>query len=150
MKYKIYNVLNKLKEIALSGMTEVYIGSVYDVDDISVSYPLLIIDQEVNENQYKDGVIYLNLDLYFVDIYNEFNNRDLNKYKRQLQSDMLNISIDYIDYLVENEDYNLSDTDLKSFRFFSEKWTDDVAGVKVSIKMEVPNDSGTCENIFNI
>jgi len=83
---------------------------------------------------------------------NEKQKEDLDNYLIQLQNDMTRIGLDYINFLSENDDYNfrIMKANNPSFQHFKEKWTDEVAGVKFDITIQIPDDGNYCKNVFNI
>lgn len=150
MEYNYSYVLNKLKEIANKVVNEVYIGDAYEVEDVARKYPLMVIDPHIKEHNYMNGLLRMNIDLYLVDITKDDLSDEL-----IIISSMTTILLDYINYLRDKDEtygfYIKKDYgDQITFRSFTEKWTDQVAGVKGNISIEIKNDGNNCKNIFEI
>jgi len=142
-------VLDKLAEIALSGTSESIVDSVYEVASVARSYPLTIIDPLYKNHTYQNGMLNLNVDLYFVDLTYQDRLNELD-----VISDMVSTAIPYVNYLRDQEDtlgfYFRKDIgSVINFETFHMKWVDFVAGVKLTLNISIPDNGDLCKNIFN-
>jgi hypothetical protein len=148
MEKSYYQVLTKMKEIALSGTNECYIGDAWEVEAVSRKYPLMVLDPNLKNHSYQNGVVKLNVDIYIVDLVLDDESNELN-----ILSDMTSILLQYLNYIRDNlsdfgfywkKDYG----DIVNFQTFTEKWDDSVAGVMVNIDISIPDDGNLCKTYF--
>ena len=150
MKKTYYGVLTKMAEIALSGTSASIIDNVLNVAEKARKYPLTIIDPLFKNHTYHNGVLKLRVDLYFVDLTYQDRSNELD-----VISDMVTTAISYINYLRDKEDdfefylRKITGTSI-SFQTFSMKWADFVAGVKVEVIIDIPDDGNLCKIIYGI
>jgi len=143
-----YQVLTKMSEIALSGVSECFIGDVWEVEAVARKYPLLVIDPHLKNHTYQNGLFKLRLDLYMVDLVLDDESNEL-----EVLSNMTGYMIQYLNYLRDHlEDYGFYfRKDLNTvinLQTFTEKWDDSVSGVKAEIDIMVPDDGNLCKNIW--
>lgn len=148
MKKSIYQVLSKMSEISLSGMSECFIGDVWEVESVARKYPLLVIDPHLKNHTYQNGLFKLKLDLYMVDLVLADQSNEL-----EIVSDMAGYMVQYLNYLRDHDDefgfYWRKDlTDSITIQSFTEKWADSVSGVKASIDISIPADGSLCKSIW--
>jgi len=143
MNKTIYKILNEIKVIGEKGMNEVFIGDVWEVDDSSHKYPLMIIDTNNKSHNYKNGYILLKADFYFVDLVKEDKSNELNTI-----SDMVEKMKQFTNVLKNIEEEYRILFDSVDFQTFTDKWNDVVSGVKVSFNIQIDDYYG-CKNIFN-
>jgi len=142
-------VLDKMKEIALSGTSESVVDNVIEVSNKSRKYPLTIIDPLFKNHTYQNGLLRLRIDLYFVDLVYQDRSNELD-----VISDMVSTAIPYVNYLRDKEDelgfYFRKDTGNQiTFQTFSMEWADFVAGVKIELSIDIPDNGDLCKNLFN-
>jgi hypothetical protein len=142
---KTYNqVVEYLEEVGNKGMNEVFTGSIWDVDKTKRNYPLLVIDPFPIPDNYTSGLYTLNVDLWFMDLIYDDNSNE-----QEVISDMILTCIDYINILrLRNNEYIRIRKDNINISKFTEKFDDIVSGVKVSVKVDIPDGGNRCKNIF--
>jgi hypothetical protein len=143
-----YKVLSELKKIGEKVLSEVDICSVWSADETPRKYPFLVIDADIKQHIYKQGVTKLNIVLYFVDKVKVDNSNELD-----VKSDMVEIMKHYVDYVSdvnESEGFYLNKGQGEDLGFltFADKWNDLVAGVRVDIQILIPDGGKGCENMF--
>jgi len=143
-------VLEKMATIALSGVSESVVESVYEVATTARKYPLCIIDPLYKNHTYQNGMLNLNIDLYFVDLTYQDRSNELDTI-----SDMVETGIPFVNYLRDKEDefgfYFRKDTGtIINFESFHMKWADYVAGIKIVLNISIPDDGNMCKTIYGI
>lgn len=149
MDKSYYGVLSKMAEVALSGTNESTIENVLEVSAEARKYPLTVIDPLFKNHTYQGGLFRLRVDLYFVDLVYQDRSNELD-----VINDMVSTAIPYVNYLREHEDdfgfYFRKETGNQiTFQTFSMKWADFVAGVKVELFIDIPDNGDLCKNLFN-
>ena len=149
MKKMYKQVLDKMSEIALSGVSESVVDSVYEVATQARKYPLCIIDPLYKPHTYQNGLLNLKIDLYFVDLIYQDRSNELD-----VSSDMVSTAIPYVNYLRDKEDelgfYFRKDTGtIINFEVFTMRWADFVSGVKITLDISIPDDGSLCSNFYS-
>ena len=148
MEKTYYQVLEKMKTISLSGMSECFIGDVWEVEAVARKYPLMVIDPHLKNHTYQNGLFKLKADVYMVDLVYDDESNEL-----EVLSDMTGYMIQYINYLSDNLNtygfYVRKDVgDIINLQTFTEVWDDSVSGVKAEITIAIPDDGNLCKVIF--
>lgn len=150
MKKSFYQVLEKMKEIALSGgaIKEVGIFDVWEVEAVARKYPLMVIDPHLKNHTYQNGIFKIKADVYMVDLVLDDESNEL-----EVLSDMTGYMIQYINYLRDKDEqygfYIRKDlNDVISLQTFTEKWDDSVSGVKAELTISVLDDGSLCKSIW--
>jgi|AntAceMinimDraft_16_1070373.scaffolds.fasta_scaffold06751_3 hypothetical protein len=145
-----YQVLNKMSEIALSGVNECFIGDAWEIEAVARKYPLMVLDNNLKNHTWQAGVINMRLDIYIMDLVNADESNEL-----EVLSDMTNVGIQYVNHLTDHlPDYNFyirkNNQQTITFQTFTEKFDDKVSGVRFEVTVSIPDDGNQCESIFNI
>ncbi len=145
-----FQVLNKMAEIALSGVNEVTISDPWEVEAVARKYPLMVLDANLKPHTWQSGQMVLRVDCYVVDLVYEDESNELD-----VLSSMAGIGLDFLNYITDNiTTYGFyvkkNNGEVISFKSFTEKWDDKVAGVLFELQIVVPDDGNQCENIFNV
>jgi len=148
MKKTYFQVLETLQEIALSGVSECFIGDAFEIESVARKYPLMVIDPHLKNHTYQNGLFKLRADIYVVDITFEDESNEL-----EVLSNMTGLMIQFINYLRDkDEEYGFYIRKNISTQFnlqtFTEKWDDKVSGVKVELFIDIPDDGNNCKTYF--
>jgi len=144
-------IISVFKIITISGnsvLQDFGSGNAWDIDTQQNKFPLLWIDPYLKDHQYKNGVLYLNADIYILDLVKDDRSNEI-----YVISDMIRVAIDLINNMKDNYDaygfwIQKEQGGAINIQQFSEKWDDRVSGVKFNVNIEVIDDGSTCENIF--
>jgi len=146
-------IISILQVVAISGGSSIVKGFgngyVYDVNTGENDYPLIWVDPYMKPHRYKNGVLYLNADIYVIDLVKDDRSNEI-----FVISDTMRIALDFINELKDNYSaygFWINKTQGSEIRFeqFSEKWDDQVSGIKFNVDFEIPDDGSTCEQIFS-
>lgn len=134
----LYEIINKLKDIAISKPNINYVGDgdVYSLNSLpNIDYSVFFITQ--NEHSiYQDTITY-NLNLFYIDRISDSEDNVLN-----IQSDGMLQLTNVINTLVFSEDVDV-DGDI-NFVPFIQRFADNCAGVYCTVRFVVDNNLGTC------
>ena len=150
MEKSYFQVLNKMSEIALSGVSECFIGDPWEIEAVARKYTLMVLDINLKPHTWQAGMVVLKCDLYLLDLVYEDESNELD-----VLSNMAHIGIDYVNHLTDNiTKYGFyvrkNTNEVITFQSFTEKFDDKVAGVLFNLEIIIPDDNNQCENIFNI
>jgi hypothetical protein len=153
----INKILELIKEEGLKGVNEVIIANIWDIDTVAVEYPMMLIDPNQRSHIFQPGMTTYSLDLYIVDIVRSFK-KDNKMIDRPILAEILNIESDMVEIMAHFVDHMESKFDgfrIKkdqnnqlAFRMFSDRFNDNVAGVKIEVSLIIATDK-KCINRFN-
>ena len=134
----LFEIINKLKDIAISKSNINYVGDgdVYTLNSLpNIDYSVFFITQN-DHSIYQDTITY-NLNLFYIDRISDSEDNVLN-----IQSDGMLQLTNIINTLVFSEDVDV-DGDI-TFVPFIQRFADNCAGVYCTVRFVVDNNLGTC------
>ena len=134
----LYEIINKLKDIAISKPNINYAGDgdVYTLNSLpDINYSVFFITQN-DHSIYQDTITY-SLNLFYIDRISDSEDNTLN-----IQSDGMLQLTNIINTLVFSEDVDV-DGDI-NFVPFIQRFADQCAGVYCNVRFVVDNNLGTC------
>lgn len=134
----LFEIINKLKDIAISKPNINYVGDgdVYTLNSLpNIDYSVFFITQN-DHSIYQDTITY-NLNLFYIDRISDSEDNVLN-----IQSDGMLQLTNIINTLVFSEDVDV-DGDI-TFVPFIQRFADNCAGVYCTVRFVVDNNLGTC------
>ena len=134
----LYEIINKLKDIAISKPNINYVGDgdVYTLNSLpNIDYSVFFIPQN-DHSIYQDTITY-SLNLFYIDRISDSEDNTLN-----IQSDGMLQLTNIINTLIFSEDVDV-DGEI-SFTPFIQRFADQCAGVYCNVRFVVDNNLGTC------
>lgn len=134
----LFEIINKLKDIAISKPNINYVGDgdVYTLNSLpNIDYSVFFITQN-DHSIYQDTITY-NLNLFYIDRISDSEDNVLN-----IQSDGMLQLMNVINTLVFSEDVDV-DGDI-TFVPFIQRFADNCSGVYCTVRFVVENNLGTC------
>lgn len=134
----LYEIINKLKDIAISKPNINYVGDgdVYTLNSLpNIDYSVFFITQ--NDHSVDSDVITYNLNLFYIDRISDSEDNTLN-----IQSDGMLQLTNIINTLVFSEDVDV-DGEI-NFVPFIQRFADNCSGVYCTVRFVVDNNLGTC------
>lgn len=134
----LFEIINKLKDIAISKPNINYVGDgdVYTLNSLpNIDYSVFFVTQN-DHSIYQDTITY-NLNLFYIDRISDSEDNVLN-----IQSDGMLQLTNIINALVFSEDVDV-DGDI-NFVPFIQRFADQCAGVYCTVRFIVDNNLGTC------